>query len=134
MIVVDTCVITHLFNATELTPLAQQVLEIDPNWIFPPLWEDEYANVLSKLARKETTPVHEVVFHYASVVSQLKNNERFADKEHALTLSIALGISAYDAQFLALAIDYETLLVTEDKILAKRCPEYAISMQKFIRK
>ena len=53
MIVADTCLIFHLFNETVLTASAQEILDKDPYWILPPLWKEEYANVLSKLARKE---------------------------------------------------------------------------------
>jgi hypothetical protein len=54
MIVADTCLVVHLFNETVLTNLAQKVQKKDASWILPPLWQEEYANVISKLARKES--------------------------------------------------------------------------------
>lgn len=46
MIIADTCLVFHLFNETLLTANAQKILDKDPYWILPPLWREEYANVL----------------------------------------------------------------------------------------
>lgn len=133
MIVADTCLITHLFNQTELTPLAQKILAKDPYWIFPKLWQEEYANVLSKLARKEKRKAKEVVDHFNYTVNELKNHEIAIDNQKALEFSIEYKISVYDAHFVVLAKDFNTLLITEDKEILKNCREIAISMRDFLK-
>jgi len=50
----------------------------------------------------------------------------------ALTLAIEHAISAYDAQFIALARRLGVFLVTEDGKLTKRFPYVAVTMQAFI--
>ena len=54
MIIADTCLVFHLFNETLLTAKAQEILNKDSQWKLPVLWREEYANVISKLARKST--------------------------------------------------------------------------------
>lgn len=133
MIVADTCLIFHLFNETVLTANAQKILYKDPHWILPPLWREEYANVLSKLARKEGRPVDEVIDHLNYTINELKNCEISVDTKKALQISLEYKISVYDAHFLALAIDFNTLLVTEDKEILKNCTNIALSLQNFLR-
>lgn len=133
MIVADTCVVVHLFNETELTSTAQAILKKEPIWILPKSWREEYANVLSKLAKMQNTPMNDVLQHYNSTVSQLYQWEKEIDIAKALKLSIKQRISVYDAQFVSFAIDYGTLLVTEDKEILRKCSDHAISMRDFLK-
>jgi predicted nucleic acid-binding protein len=132
MIVADTCLVVHLFNETELTKDAQAILQKEPIWILPKSWREEYANVLSKLARQQNIRMNDVLQHYHSTVLQLHPCEREIDVSKALKVSIKQGISVYDAQFVSFAMDYDTLLVTEDRKIIKKCPEHAVSMAKFL--
>src|SRR5690349_13460166 len=115
MIVADTCLVVHLFNETLLTKIAQKILKKDASWILPPLWQEEYANVLSKLARKESREVHEVMKHFNDVLDALRGSEVIIDSRDALKISIEHKISVYDAHFVGLALDFNVTLVTEDK-------------------
>lgn len=133
MIIADTCLIVHLFNKTSLTPIAQKILEKDPHWFFPPLWREEYANVLSKLARKESRTIDNTISHFNYTLDELKNCEISIETENALRISIEYKISVYDAHFVALAIDSNALLVTEDKEILKNCSSLAISLQNFLK-
>jgi predicted nucleic acid-binding protein len=133
MIVADTCLVIHLFNLTSLTEIAQKILDKDSNWILPTLWQEEYANVISKRARAEQTPVEEVVDLFAYTVNELKDAEHPIDNEKALRISLDYKISVYDAHFISLAIDFKTLLVTEDKEVIKKCPKFAIGMHDFLK-
>lgn len=131
MIIADTCLIFHLFNETSLTFSAQEILDKDSCWIFPPLWKEEYANVLSKLIRKEHRALDEVVDHFNYVLEELKPSEVIVDIRNALEISIEHKISVYDAHFIALAKDYNTILVTEDREILKNCPNISLSMSSF---
>jgi predicted nucleic acid-binding protein len=133
MIVVDTCLVFHLFNETLLTLTAQEVLAKDPHWILPPLWREEYANVLSKLAKKEHRAVEEVIDHFNYTVEELKNGEVIVDTAKALEISMKYKISVYDAHFIALANDFNVKLVTDDREVLKRCPAVASSFSDFLK-
>lgn len=132
MIVADTCLVIHLFNETAMTSLAQKVLKKDPAWILPSLWQEEYANVLSKLARKEKRNATEVIEHFNNTLEELKGSEVAVDNRKALKISLEYKISVYDAHFVSLALDFGIKLVSEDQEVLKNCKKIAISMENFI--
>ncbi len=134
MIVADTCLVVHLFNETQLTGIAQKIQKKDASWIFPPLWQEEYANVISKLARKESRDIHEVIKHFSYVLDELRGCEIAVDSRKALKISIEYKISVYDAHFVALALDFDITLITEDKEVLKNCKGIAFSMNDFLKK
>lgn len=133
MIIVDTCIVFHLFNETFLTSIAQEALNKDPNWILPMLWREEYANVLAKLARKEHRDIDDVINHFNYTMEELKNCEVVIDTQKALKISIKYKISVYDAHFIALAIELGTILITEDKEIIKNCPNLAVNLHDFLK-
>jgi predicted nucleic acid-binding protein len=133
MIVADTCLVVHLFNETLLTDIAQNIQKKDASWILPPLWQEEYANVLSRLAGKESRDVHEVIRHFNDVLDALRGAEIAMDSRKALKISIEYKISVYDAYFVGLALDFDVKLVTEDKEVLKNCKTIACSMHDFLK-
>lgn len=133
MIVVDTCVITHLYNETDLTTIAQKVLSINPHWCLPSTWREEYANVLTKFSRKSTCKQEEIINLFLSTCEQLQSCEHKIDVLDALHLAIHYQISVYDAHFLALAEQLDTSLITEDAEVLKKCKTRALSMKDFIK-
>lgn len=132
MIVADTNLVVHLFTQTSLTSIAQQVLAKDSNWILPKLWQEEYANVLCKLARKGYLTSEEVISHFNYTTEQFKNNEISIDITKVIKTSLEYGITVYDANFISLAIDHNILVVTEDQEMLKKCPKLAVNMLNFI--
>ena len=132
MIIADTCLLVHLFNETEMTSLAQKILKKDPNWIFPSIWKEEYANVLSKLIRKEQRPLKEVVEHFEFILVELQHNEIAVDILEALRICIEYKISVYDAHFIYLASKYNVSIITEDKEILKNCKNVSLSMVDFL--
>lgn len=132
MIVVDTCIITHLFNTTELTVLAQQVLEINPDWHAPTTWREEYANVLAKLYKKTKCKPQEVLVLFQKTCEALQNREYKIDTKDALKCAMQFQISVYDAHFVVLAEQLSTWLITEDVEVLKKCPKHAMSMRDFV--
>lgn len=133
MIIADTCLVFHLFNETFLTVNAQKIRNIDPNWVLPSLWREEYANVLSKLARREGRSVEEAVNHLNYTIEELNSCEVNMDTKKALKISLEYKISVYDAHFVALAIDFNAPLVTEDKEIIKNCSNLALSIHDFLK-
>lgn len=132
MIVSDTCLVVHLCNSTEFTLLAEKILSKDSSWILPHIWQNEYANVLSKISRKGHLSIDEVITHFNSTVVRFKNSEIFVDNRKALKVSMEYKISLYDAHFIVLANDYNIKLVTEDKEILKKCPHIAVNLHGFL--
>lgn len=132
MIVADTCLIFHLFNETSLTEIAQRILDKDGHWVMPVLWRAEYANVLAKLARKESRGTSIILTHFANTVDELKDFEVEIDTKKALATALTYKISVYDAHFISLAIDSHSIVVTEDQEILKKCPKLSCSMHNFL--
>jgi predicted nucleic acid-binding protein len=132
MIVVDTCIITHLFNTTELTALAQQVLEINPDWHTPTTWREEYANVLAKLYKKSNCMPQDVLSLFQTTCEALQNRQHRIDTKDALISAMQFQISVYDAHFVVLAEQLSTWLITEDIEVLKKCPKHAVSMRDYV--
>lgn len=129
MIVVDTNIIAYFLIQGDHTVQARQLREIDPHWSLPALWRHELLNVLVSYAGQYRAPIEDMlgIWRYA--------NELFGaatlnpDMESSLRLAVEYKISAYDAQFVSLAQQLQTRLVTEDKLILKRFPETAISLK-----
>jgi len=54
------------------------------------------------------------------------------DGEHVLKIAMEREISAYDAQFVAAAVELGVPLVTADKRILSRCPDLAVSLSDFV--
>ncbi len=52
MIVVDSNIIIYLHVSSDGTLQALKVLQRDPSWIAPPLWQSEFRNVLAGYIRR----------------------------------------------------------------------------------
>lgn len=131
MIVVDTNVIAYSLIEGEKTALAQQVAQQDSDWRVPPLWRYEFLNVLVTAARAEIVDAQQAEKLWRTGLSLLLQAERDVDGALALKLAIEGGVSAYDAQYIALADSLNTHCVTEDKRILKAFPATAISMEAF---
>ena len=59
------------------------------------------------------------------------SREQSVDRESALVLAAENRISAYDAQYVALARQLQTVCVTEDRRLLKMFPALTRTMQAF---
>lgn len=132
MIVVDTNVITYLFIAGDKTELAQQLFQQDANWIVPQLWRHEFLNVLTTYVRYGGGSIEDALTIWQQSNRLLNRQERGLSLPSALQLAAQFNISAYDAQFVTLAIATAIPLITEDRKLLASFPEQAISMSNFL--
>lgn len=131
MIVADTNLVSYLLIEGERTTAARQVHRKDSDWSLPPLWRSEFLNVLATAVRAGVLDT-EQAFSIWWVASDLfSGHEVEPDGDRVLTLALERRISAYDAQFVALAQDLEVPLVTGDLLIVERCPEIAISIENF---
>lgn len=132
MIVVDSNVLAYLLIEGEQTTLAAAVWRLDPQWCLPVLWRHEFLNILAtyvKAGGAEITDVEEV---WREALRLTAPGEHEVDPVAALRLAIRHKISAYDAQFVALARQLEVPLVTEDRRLREAFPQQILSMQAFL--
>lgn len=57
--------------------------------------------------------------------------EYYVDSNHVLELAASTGCTAYDCEFVSLAVNLGVKLVTSDKKLLSAFPEIAVSMEAF---
>ncbi len=133
MIVVDTNIIAYLHINGKLTPSALQLLEIDPYWIAPSLWQSEFRNVLVNYIRHKVLPLAEAVNLMEQAVSTMQNRQLIPSDELVLSLATNSSCSSYDCEFVALAQEINCRLVTVDGQILKNFPDTAILMDEFIK-
>lgn len=113
------------------TEAAERIYAIDSDWVAPPLWRSEFASVLVNSVRTAMLKQTHADAAWAKAPALLVA-EQEPDLLTAMHLAVKLNISAYDAQYVALAQDLGTIVVTADRTLARRCPDLAASMQRFV--
>ena len=128
MIVVDSNVLAYLFLPSEHTAKADALLAKDPEWVAPLLWRSEFRNILAGYMRRGT-----LSFEQATAIQQ-EAEELLAGAEFELASRDVLDLvsnsdcSAYDCEFVCLAIKLNTRLVTADKKLLRDFPKHTISL------
>ncbi|MBE9539079.1 MAG: type II toxin-antitoxin system VapC family toxin [Proteobacteria bacterium] len=126
MIVVDTNIIAYLYLPTQQTESIERLLSADPNWVAPPLWRSEMRNILATYLRSEILGFETAcnIQHQAELL--MGDNEYKIDSITVLTLAKKSGCSAYDCEFIALAMSLDTVLITADKKLLASFPTAAM--------
>lgn len=131
MIVVDVNIVAYFLIEGEKTTSARDLLRREPDWRLPALWRHEYLNVLATFARNGGATTAEMLSLWRRGVEWLGPREQSVDMESVLVLAVENRISAYDAQYIALAQKLRTICVTEDQRLLKTFPALTRTMQAF---
>jgi len=133
MIVVDTNILAYLYLPTEFTPLAERLLELEPDWVAPVLWRSELRNVLTLYLRKQLLTLDQAYAIQTEAETLLADREYTVDSFEVLRLVENSECSAYDCEFVALAKRLGVSLVTADRKVLKNFPEIAISLDEATR-
>lgn len=128
MIVVDANVVAYAFLEGDKTPLARALKERDPDWRVPRVWREEFANVLAVQVQAGRLKREQARGLLVAALDVLLPGESETDPGAAFELAMAKGISAYDAQYLALADTLGARLVTEDGALRRAAPARTASL------
>ena len=128
MIVVDSNVVAYLYLPGEYTAHAEALLEREPEWAAPVLWRSEFRNILAGYLRRKTLTFEQTCNVQNEAESLLAETEYEVDSDVVLGLVRDSDCSAYDCEFIALAIKLNTKLVTMDKKLLKAFPERAVAL------
>ena len=128
MIVVDSNVLAYLYLPGEHTRAAEALLERDPEWASPVLWRSEFRNILAGYIRRKDITFDQAVSLQLEAESLLAGCEFEVESRNVLELVCESDCSAYDCEFIALAMKLETKLFTMDKKLLRAFPNYALSL------
>ena len=128
MIVVDSNVLAYLYLPTEFTTAAEALLEHEPDWAAPILWRSEFRNILAGCMRRKTISFEQANSLQREAESLLEGSEFEVDSQVVLELVRDSDCSAYDCEFIALAIKLDVKLVTMDNKLLRAFPKRAIAL------
>lgn len=132
MIVVDTNVLAYLLIPGKETSNAEKVLKKDPIWIAPRLWRSELRSVLLKYLRNSFLELSNALEIIAKAEQLMKGREYEVNSVRVLELSTNSTCSAYDCEFVALAMETGAKLVTTDKKIITQFPKSVLSIQQFL--
>ena len=132
MIVADTNVLVALEVENECSDDARTLLRIDPEWRLPTLWRYEFANVMVTSVRtgRMGEDVAKAAMRHA--LGRFGPCEADVDWKAVLELALPLGLSAYDASFLAVARDLGVRLISQDKALVARSQSMAVGLKDYL--
>ena len=128
MIVVDSNVLAYLYLPGEYTAAAEALLGQDGNWAAPILWRSEFRNILAGYMRRKTLTFEQAKSLQREAESLLEGAEFEVESSAVLELVQNSDCSAYDCEFIALAMKLDTKLVTMDKKLLRAFPKRAIAL------
>ncbi len=132
MIVVDANILAYLHLEGDKTPLAQQLMAREPEWCAPGLWRSEFNNVLAIYFRRQRIDLSQALALAASAERRLGRHEYRIPTPQVLELVARSSCSAYDCEYVALAVDLGLPLVTEDRRVLEQFPTIARSMERYL--
>ena len=132
MIVVDANIIIALHVQSDRTSQALQVLQKDPSWMAPPLWESEFRNVLAGYIRRQILKLDDAKQIMNSALHTMGGREILPSSDLVLELVVASDCSAYDCEYVALARQLNIKLVTSDRQILRNFPETTVDIGTFI--
>jgi predicted nucleic acid-binding protein len=128
MIVVDSNVVAYLYLPGEYTAAAEALLEQDSDWAAPILWRSEFRNILAGYMRRKAITFEQANSLQRETESLLGGAEFEVESLAVHELVRDSDCSAYDCEFIALAMKLDTKLVTMDKKLLRAFPKRAIAL------
>lgn len=131
MIVVDTDVISYFWLEANRTEAARTVRRRDADWRAPRLWRSEFRSVLYQHMHHRGLPLEKALRIVETAEADLENTTYRVSASDVLRRAEALGHSTYDCEYVALAQQLGTTLVTGDRRLPDLFPETAVLLENF---
>lgn len=128
MIVVDSNILAYLLIDGLFCKRAEALLASDSNWIAPLLWKSEFRNILAGYVRRKDFTFDKAYQIIREAEFILSNREFEVDSLLVLELIRESDCSAYDCEFVGLAVQNDCKLVTMDKQILKAFPKIAVPL------
>ncbi len=132
MIVVDSNMLVYLYLSPERSAQMERVLLQDTEWIAPLLWRSEFRNVLSLYIRRRLLALEIAHQMMDRALHFMEEREYTVASSHVLNLANQSTCSAYDCEFVALALDMDAPLLTSDQQVLAQFPETALSPERYL--
>ena len=132
MIVVDTNIIAHFWLQTDETELCEKLFKAEPNWVIPLLWKSEFRNIVVLYRRKNLMDFPTAAAIIEKAEQHLNGYEYYVHSLQVLHLAEESSCSAYDCEFVSLAMESNCKLATFNKQILHAFPDVALHPQKII--
>lgn len=132
MIVVDTNVISYLMIPGVFTPLAERAARMD-QWCAPLLWRSEFRNVATMYFRRNLMSLEDAR-RQTEAAERLLWGREFSVRSSAVFDCVSRSErSAYDCEFVALAIELGIRLITTDEPIVSEFPSVAVHLRDYAK-
>ena len=132
MIVSDTNTIAYLYLPSDYSDDVESLLLNDGDWIAPLLWRSEHRNILAFYLREGLISIDEAVEIQQQAEALLSGNEYDVSSLEVLQVANESGCSAYDSEFICLAINTGSKLITADRKILSAFPDITSTAGNFI--
>ena len=134
MIVVDAMVLTHLLlEHPARSAEVRRAVDRDGEWCVPSLWRSELRSTFMKYVRSDDEAISgtelrlEGAIERVAAAEALVGNRTFeVDSEPVLRMAARSGCSPYDCEYVQLAEELDTCLLTYDEPVLSAFPEIAV--------
>jgi predicted nucleic acid-binding protein len=133
VIVVDSNVVAYCWVNGPLTAIAQRVRVKDPDWHVPVLWRSEMRSILAGYLRDGSLTRAQIARIMAETEDALTGREHLVPSARVFEIVGETRLSAYDCEFVALALVLSVPLVTADRAVRKAFPDRTLTMEQFVR-
>ena len=127
-LVADANVFVYMLLDGEKSSAARRLHELHPDWVCPPILRHEFMNVCATYRRAGGFSRDECLAIVRIGLALLSGREVDVDPETIVGVAMDLDLSAYDAQYVAVALALQGVLVTEDRTVLARAPGVARSL------
>lgn len=125
MIVADANVILYALTPGERTSAAREALERADGVAVPALWRLEVANAIAVIVRRGLLTAEQATEVFAGAVETFASREHETAPDAALHIALKSELSAYDAEYVALARELKCVLVTNDARVLREAADVA---------
>ena len=132
MIVVDTNIIAYMAFSTPQSPKVTALYEMDSDWETVSFWKSEFLSVVSLYFRKRIVTYDEALIAIDYAEKLINVHEHRISPLAVMALIRDSNCSAYDCEFVALALELEAKLITYDREVLKEFPRIALKPEDFI--
>ena len=127
MIVVDTSVMAYLFLRSDFSAQAEAWLRDDREWAVPKLWRSEFRNLLAGYLRRKQLSFEAMREIQREAEALVIGNEHEVDSLRVFELVRDSDCSAYDCEFISVALRLGVKLLTADKKVLKAFPAHTVA-------
>ena len=132
MIVVDTNIIGYLYLTSEYSAQAEALYRKAPAWAAPLLWLSELRNVLAYYLRRQLLRLSDATRIMGAATNLVAGREFQVPTLPVLELVTKCACSAYDCEFVALALALKSPLVTVNRQILEQFPAVAIGLEEYL--